>query len=613
MLDKNTLVSFFRSVTTNEEHKRITLEQAITLIQKGGFKKHIEEVRQFDSEGNKKAKDNVKKQLPTISFQGVFDTFRKANNFEEATGIVTVDIDDIEDDIDDIKEDIMEDNDHVFSVMVSPSGTGVKVLHYIEKELITAENYKQINKYLKEEYSVYGKIDNLTITDSLIMTYDPDIIVNWECVPDMPFIPESEEDEEWEDEEHDEEMDLYEEPMEFFEDVLYNKIADDTSNNFEFIQRSIFALASYGFRHPQHDLTFIADFSSDIFKPSDENVGRVISASEKAADIKQTKYPYYFKGQNDSKEEKEEGSFFYETAKNFDKIVAKAKEGERVGLEISLQNFADIFRFTTRGIITVTGIPQSGKTEFVDQILLDLSRLHGKAHIVAGFEQTVEEHIIKLSSKLVHDNVRKDYWIEGRNLEKFEGVVKLLSNYFYHIDTDSNNELGQILKRSEDKINELREKGVDVFSVLIDPFNMLAFKGKDVSDEGTISEMLKKISMFSIKNNVCAIVVAHPRKMEKEEKTNEYKVPDLYNVKGSSSWFDMSYHGLVVHRKEGKVLVKVLKVKQKNQGERLGECFFEYKYESGRYMPINEGGIQMEGDHNSNDWLKNFAELHQNR
>jgi len=105
--------------------------------------------------------------------------------------------------------------------------------------------------------------------------------------------------------------------------------------------------------------------------------------------------------------------------------------------------------------------------------------------------------------------------------------------------------------------------------------------------------------------DILIILIAHPFKMKKDEKTKEYEVPDFYSVKGSSAFFEMSYHGLVVYRKsDGSVLVKVLKIKQNNLGTTGAEFFFDYHKASGRYIPIDEQGNELAGDHYNKDWIE---------
>ena len=95
--------------------------------------------------------------------------------------------------------------------------------------------------------------------------------------------------------------------------------------------------------------------------------------------------------------------------------------------------------------------------------------------------------------------------------------------------------------------------------------------------------------------------------MKKDEKTGMYEIPDFYSVKGTSAFFEMSYHGICVYRRGGvgstEVLVRILKVKQNNLGRAGADVFFDYHRPSGRYIPLDDDGNELQGDHHQKDWL----------
>ena len=97
------------------------IEKALQYIKEGKFKAQIEKVRAGDK--------GVKTQLPTIAMHGIFSEERKKDQFIEASGLIILDIDDVDvEKLEEIKEEIMEYNDHVLAAMISPSGNGIKVL-----------------------------------------------------------------------------------------------------------------------------------------------------------------------------------------------------------------------------------------------------------------------------------------------------------------------------------------------------------------------------------------------------------------------------------------------------------------------------------------------------
>lgn len=633
----NKRVSVFSSTREIIVDRTDTIENLLQDIKVGKYKKQVERVRAGDSE--------EKKNLPTVAFHGMFKSQRKKNEFIEASGLVILDLDNVEDDLQEVKEDIMEMSDNVLAVMISPSGNGIKILYYVEPDLVNADNYRQIGKKIVTEFEIYGHVDFLSTTDCLIVTYDPDIIINPDAVPAYVFVkPEIEEEVELEKLNPD--MELWTDAEDFFDTVLANDIAEKTNNNFHFIQVAILDLAKFGFFHPKEDLSFVIDYAESNFKYSATNKQRFQEVTELAKSYKQSQWPYKLnthfndeeeeddyidyseyitpepkekgvhknensaEGETEETEEEGDGMVDYETF--FDSVVEVVKEGDRVGYEISYKNFADIFRFKGSGILTITGIPGHGKTEMVDACIVDLARLHGQSTYIVGFEQTPQEHTIKLIRRMVGTNVTCPSWFNEKNQPEFKRAFDYITDKIKHVDTTKvGGNIIEILRILAKKISEDRVAGKDPKYVVIDPFNMLSIKGR-LSGHEKIEEILRRITHFSHQMGVLVILVAHPFKMKKDEKTGSYEVPDFYSVKGSSAFFEMSYHGLVVYRTgyqaSSVVLVRVLKVKQNNLGTTGEEVNFIYDKNSGRYIPVDEEGNEEAGDHRKRDWLSKALE-----
>lgn len=612
-------VSFFKTTKHTQVLGNFPISQALEYIKGGKFREKIDKVRA----GQKV----FKTQLPTVAMHGIFSNERKKDQFIEASGLIILDIDDVNvEEIESTKQDIMDYDDSVVAVMVSPSGNGIKVLYYIEPSLITADNYRQIGKQLVQNFMMYGNVDYLSTTDCLIMTYDPNILINADAEP-AHIIIEMGEVKSSTLEKRDQSKDLWEDAEEFFETVLANNIEEKVNNNFHYIQVAVLDLKKFGFEHPKEDLSFVIDFAEACFKRSADNKQRFLEVVELAKSYPQTQWPYRNKAkveeemeevidysemydmdsvtsdQEVSQDETEETGLIDYT-QLYDKVVEVIKEGDRVGFETSHHAFSDIFRFKGSGILTVTGIPGHGKTEFVDSCILDLARLHGHESIICGFEQTPEEHIIKLSRKLIGADVTCKTWFNESNMPRLTQAYDFVTSKIKHINAEKvGGNVIEILDIAAKQIAESRAAGGDPKYLVIDPFNMLSIKGK-FSGHEKIEEILRRLTTFSHQMKVMVILVAHPFKMRKDEKTGNYEVPDFYSVKGSSAFFEMSYHGLVVYRSPGQVLVRVLKVKQNNLGRAGAEVYFDYERGPGRYIPKDEEGNELSGDHRSKDWIE---------
>ena len=261
-----------------------------------------------------------------------------------------------------------------------------------------------------------------------------------------------------------------------------------------------------------------------------------------------------------------------------DELKDFVKNGFKPGFQIGLKNFDDIFSTYTGQFITVTGVPSSGKSDFVDQMVVGYNQLYGwKTAYASPENQPVYLHAHKLMRKHWQDMPRVDD-IDG---DKWEQVSNHVNDNYYFIDMDKYN-LEAVLRKGAELV---KRKGIKC--LVLDPFNKIRDTNAHSDDVNRYTmDYLAKIEAFCKKYDVLTFIVAHPTKMYKG---NDGKIeePTMYNIKGGGEWYDASYHGLLVHRDyEAKTTkVKVLKVKFQNLGENGGESFFTWEPRSGSFVP----------------------------
>jgi len=254
------------------------------------------------------------------------------------------------------------------------------------------------------------------------------------------------------------------------------------------------------------------------------------------------------------------------------------QNGFRKGYQIGISNFDEIFSTYTGQFITVTGIPSSGKSDFVDQMVVGYNNNYGWKTAFASPENAPTYlHAHKLMRKVWQDMPRKS----DIGSAKWKQVAEHVNDNFFFIDMERYT-LETVLRKGAELV---KRKGIKC--LVIDPFNKIRdvdCKSEDVNRY--TMEYLTKIEIFAKKFDVLVFIVAHPTKMYK---TSEGKIeePTMYNIKGGGEWYDASYHGLLVHRDyDAKtVKAKVLKVKFQNLGENGAECHFKWEPRSGCFIP----------------------------
>jgi len=261
-----------------------------------------------------------------------------------------------------------------------------------------------------------------------------------------------------------------------------------------------------------------------------------------------------------------------------DELRDFVKNGFKPGFQIGIKNFDEIFSTYTGQFITVTGIPSSGKSDFVDQMVVGYNNLYGwKTAYASPENQPVYLHAHKLMRKHWQDMPR----VGDIGGDKWQNVTDHVNDNYFFIDMDKYS-LESVLRKGAELV---KRKGIKC--LVLDPFNKIRDVDAKSDDVNRYTmDYLAKIEAFCKKYDVLTFIVAHPTKMYKGQ-DGKIEEPTMYNIKGGGEWYDASYHGLLVHRDyEAKTTkVKVLKVKFQNLGENGAEAHFTWEPRSGSFVP----------------------------
>lgn len=243
------------------------------------------------------------------------------------------------------------------------------------------------------------------------------------------------------------------------------------------------------------------------------------------------------------------------------------------GYLTGIENIDNLFKFDLSKLAIVTGIPTHGKSEFVDFICMQFNKLHGFKTLYFSPENGIQDHIPKLISKLSNEQ------IDELDKNEYINYITYITNNFFFIDYDKVIKLDDIIKEAELQIQ------VNNINVLVlDPWNCIESDRPAYQTETEyVSSVLGKLQRFAKKHNILIMLVAHPTKMQKDDKDN-YKVPGAYDISGSSNFFNKADYVLSIHREfeNDYTRVKVNKVKFKNLGSQ-GEINLNYDVITGNY------------------------------
>lgn len=226
----------------------------------------------------------------------------------------------------------------------------------------------------------------------------------------------------------------------------------------------------------------------------------------------------------------------------------------------------------------VTGMPNSGKSNWLDALLVNLAELHGWRFAMFSPEnQPIEDHMARVVEKWVGLPFA-DGPTERMTERQLQTGMDWASQHFSWVlpDDDSDWTIDNVLSAAKALV---ARKGVR--GLVIDPWNELEHELPAGQTETVyIGNALKHIRQFARRHGVHVWVVAHPQKLYREKDSGNYPVPTLYDISGSAHWRNKADNGIVVWRdfsdQSKAVEVHVQKIRFRQIGQ-LGMAKLQYK------------------------------------
>lgn len=225
----------------------------------------------------------------------------------------------------------------------------------------------------------------------------------------------------------------------------------------------------------------------------------------------------------------------------------------------------------------ITGIPGHGKTIYIDQISLRLCLNENWTFAICSPESYPTAFFYtRLIKRLIGKKFSK-YNITPTQLNECREWVR---NRYSLIAPPKGFDLDDILEKARLLV---LKKGIKC--LIIDPWNRIeSIMPNGYNITKWVQERLDKIIRFSQKNGVHTFLVAHPTKMTKQKDSDNYLVPTLYSISGSSDFFNMTQNGLTVYRnfQTGKTEIHFQKIKWEHLGK-IGMIEYSYCEENSRF------------------------------
>lgn len=254
------------------------------------------------------------------------------------------------------------------------------------------------------------------------------------------------------------------------------------------------------------------------------------------------------------------------------------------GVTIGYSDFDNLLNFSTGQLTVITGIPNSGKSAFMDQVLLKLAERHGWNIGVCSFEnQPITKHAANLAACYVGMPFYRKDDNSKMSPESYENAKKFLYDHFFWFKMkDEDLSCEGIVSRGKQLV-----KTHGIKALVIDPWNYMEHKrGNNMTETEYVSDVLSRLCNFAKDYDVHVFLVAHPTKIRKDPATGDFEIPNLYNISGSAHFFNKCDNGFTVYRdrKTNLVTVYIQKVRFFYNGS-IGSAEFTYDVHSGRYRP----------------------------
>lgn len=559
------VVTVYKNALETKQPYYVQVDVILDRIKNGKIKQQIDDIR---NEADEAVRRDKKKMLPSIIFAGKF-TERKDSAIEAHSGLCVLDFDHIAN-LPEKKAEIAS-NEFVYSVFVSPSGDGLKVLVKIPPSI---DNHRRHYKSLLKRFP---ELDATSINISRVCfeSYDPDIYINKNAVEftDMEELIDT--------------------------TPVGGNLDTQVKTNYAKIQIAVQMIRN-SVDGEKHNVLlrasrlmggYIASGYVDYFEA--KRILEAEIANKDIADIKgaiKTIENGIKHGQRNpiSVDEytpvqiKSDG--IIEVDGVWEEMKKQFFHGKKRGETTHFAEFDINFKWKEGEITLIIARPNAGKTEFMLQLMLMRSVFDGwKWAVFSPENYPVDEFIDTLIHALVGKSTDPYYDRNQMTFEQYEDGYKFIKEHFFYIYPDKHT----VAEIDANVLHLIETKNIQ--GVFIDPFNQLEVDTSE-RDDKFLSAFLRERKRFAVEHNLRYVISAHPKTMQKTKDGN-YDVPDIYDIAGGAMWGNKMDNIIVLHRPyiltdpmNTTVEVIVRKVKKQKLVGIPGTCVFTFDRAKNRYF-----------------------------
>lgn len=281
-----------------------------------------------------------------------------------------------------------------------------------------------------------------------------------------------------------------------------------------------------------------------------------------------------------------------------DEFFDLMENGLPEGISFGITGLDRLFKFIEAQLTLVTGVPNHGKSAFLDYLVMVLAVIHGMkgAYYSPEYGKNVL-HLIKLAEIFTGKQFPVSQYgkkREGKTVmsqEDGQRAMGKLSDLAHWFDVTKGAN-GKPIEPTPENLIAFFEDMVAIHGIkwaVIDPFNRMKFPSGDLMKH--INDFLTDLNILKMRTGLHIFLVAHPKKMTKKKDGDDelYDVPDIYDIAHSSDFANQVDNALTIYRNMSTGLTDVYtrKIKLKYIGT-IGRASFNYDVNSGRYFGDGE-------------------------
>jgi twinkle protein len=226
----------------------------------------------------------------------------------------------------------------------------------------------------------------------------------------------------------------------------------------------------------------------------------------------------------------------------------------------------------------ITGVPSSGKSNWLDCLLVNLAEKHDWNFALFSPENLpLEQHMAAIIEKRVRRPFHRGPNARMTEAELDEGMAWAQEHFAWIMPSQEDHwTIGKILDAARQLCLRRGIRGL-----VIDPWNELeSQRPPSMSETEYISHALKRARVFARSQGIHLWIVVHPAKLTRSP-DGKYPIPTLYDCAGSAHWRNKADNGIVVWRDLSQedspaVQIHVQKIRFRQIGKRgMAELYYE--------------------------------------